>query len=121
MLKGNYMKRPLLIVLIILLSFILLSCSTIKVDSVHDPKADFSALQTYKWHGAQPNYTDIRLNDAELQGRIKKTIDAQLAEPDLPFAPEPEPEEDEDEALSIDDMLEDAVEEETEDIRNALS
>jgi hypothetical protein len=55
-------------------------CASIRVDSDHDPAVDFSVLHRYAWLAeSQPPSGDPRLDDAELDARIRGALDAQLA------------------------------------------
>jgi hypothetical protein len=55
-------------------------CASIRVETAHDPAADFSALHRYAWLAeSQPSTGDPRLDDAELDAQIRGAVDGQLA------------------------------------------
>lgn len=63
-----------------LASLLSLGCSTLRVSSDFDPEADFSSLSTYAWKStAQPETGDPRLDNSLLDQRIRRSVDAELA------------------------------------------
>jgi uncharacterized protein YceK len=69
-------KRILLLMIILILG----GCSGIRVNQDYDPGTDFSTLSTFAWKSeTQPKTGDIRVDNPLLDTRIRKAIDATLA------------------------------------------
>jgi hypothetical protein len=65
-------------VVFLVLSVLALACSGIKVDSDHDPSADFSQLRTWAWlpHAGQSD--DPKLDNALLDSHIRAAVKSEL-------------------------------------------
>ena len=58
----------------------LCGCTTIRVDSVYNPEADFEGLHTYAWRpGPQGNLDDPRVDDERLEAWIRAAVNNELS------------------------------------------
>jgi hypothetical protein len=78
--------------LVLLLAAALGGCSTLEVQTDYDPTADFSGFKTWAWvPGRQAETGDPRLDNAILDGRIRRAVEIQLAEQGFQKASASEP------------------------------
>jgi hypothetical protein len=61
------------------LSPLMLACSGIKVDCDYDPSANFAPLRTWAWLPDAGKSGDPRLDNALIDSRIRKAVEAELA------------------------------------------
>ncbi len=62
-----------------LLGIFTAGCATVSVSSDFDPNANFAALKTYSWAGAQPITGNPRLDNDILHSRIRIAVERELA------------------------------------------
>ena len=60
---------------------LLAGCSSISVTRDYDASADFSSLETYAWqHATQPETGNPRIDNDLMDSRVRRAVDAQMAE-----------------------------------------
>jgi hypothetical protein len=68
--------------------FLLAGCSSISVSRDYDASADFSSLETYAWqHAAQPETGNPRIDNDLMDARVRRAVDAQMAEKGFELVP----------------------------------
>ena len=70
---------------------LLAGCSSISVTRDYDASADFSSLETYAWqHETQPETGNPRIDNDLMDARVRRAVDAQMAEKGFVRAPKEE-------------------------------
>jgi len=65
---------------IVLLSFVLLGCSSVSVTSDYDPEYDFSTFKTYRWAASKElNPNDALAQDQLIYKRVQAAVDKELS------------------------------------------